>query len=58
MRYHLGIGKREARERAIELLDQVRFLSPLINVFEEDPVFEGSTLGALAGGGFEYVVPA
>jgi hypothetical protein len=34
------------------------FYLPLINVFEEDTVFEGSTLGALAGGDFEYVVPA
>jgi oligopeptide transport system ATP-binding protein len=28
MRYHLGIGRREARERAIELLDQVRIPGP------------------------------
>jgi oligopeptide transport system ATP-binding protein len=28
MRYHLGIGRREARERAIDLLDQVRIPGP------------------------------
>ena len=28
MRHHLGIGKREARERALDLLDQVRIPNP------------------------------